>query len=313
MLNLLRSDLYRMTRIRGLRGELWQYASVLLFISCLEVGLTWFILQSGMGPAENVNLIKELATPSSFLGSTMLGSFSVLALAASFGMVEYTLPDLSEGYVKSLVSSPRGRALYLGEKILLAGIWSALMLALGCIFHLVILKVFLTIRLCHPGAGQPARLRPLASRRMACNLGNHGHRHDRRSDLPQKAPRLYLRVRPYQRPIPAYAQRARVLVWRHALLPATHRPRAHQHSHLDAQLRTAGVLQRRQHHVRYRDNPAAYRRRARLGMGRSHRRHLDSHRKRGLHRHQQTPRPVTTAPVPRGNAARTPQPAPPHL
>ena len=91
MLNLLRSDLYRMTRIRGLRGELWQYASVLLFISCLEVGLTWFILQSGMGPAENVNLIKELATPSSFLGSTMLGSFSVLALAASFGMVEYTL------------------------------------------------------------------------------------------------------------------------------------------------------------------------------------------------------------------------------
>ena len=145
MLNLLRSDLYRMTRIRGLRGELWQYASVLLFIACLEVGLTWFILQSGMGPAENVNLIKGLATPSSFLGSTMLGSFSVLALAASFGMVEYTFPDLSEGYVKSLVSSPRGRALYLGEKILLAGIWSVLMLALGCIFHLVILKVFLTM------------------------------------------------------------------------------------------------------------------------------------------------------------------------
>ena len=145
MLNLLRSDLYRMTRIRGLRGNLWQYASVLLFIACLEVGLTWFILQSGMGPAENVNLIKELATPSSFLGSTMLGSFSVLALAASFGMAEYTFADLSEGYVKSLVSSPRGRALYLNEKILLAGIWSALMLALGCIFHLVILQVFLTM------------------------------------------------------------------------------------------------------------------------------------------------------------------------
>ncbi len=145
MLNLLRSDLYRMTRIRGLRGNLWQYASVLLFIACLEVGLTWFILQSGMGPAENVNLIKGLATPSSFLGSTMLGSFSVLALAASFGMAEYTFADLSEGYVKSLVSSPRGRALYLNEKILLAGIWSALMLALGCIFHLVILQVFLTM------------------------------------------------------------------------------------------------------------------------------------------------------------------------
>lgn len=145
MLNLLRSDLYRMTRIRGLRGNLWQYASVLLFIACLEVGLTWFILQSGMGPAENVNLIKGLATSSSFLGSTMLGSFSVLALAASFGMAEYTFADLSEGYVKSLVSSPRGRALYLNEKILLAGIWPALMLALGCIFHLVILQVFLTM------------------------------------------------------------------------------------------------------------------------------------------------------------------------
>lgn len=87
MLNLLRSDLYRMTRIRGLRGNLWQYASVLLFIACLEVGLTWFILQSGMGPAENVNLIKGLATASSFLGSTMLGSFSVLALGCIFHLV----------------------------------------------------------------------------------------------------------------------------------------------------------------------------------------------------------------------------------
>lgn len=145
MLNLLRSDLYRITRIRGLRGSLWQYALVLLFIACLEVGLTWFILQSGMGPAENVTLIKELATPSSFLGNSLLGSFSVLALAASFGMVEYMHADLSEGYIKSLVCSPRARAAYLGEKIAFAGIWSALMLALGCIFHLIILQVFLTM------------------------------------------------------------------------------------------------------------------------------------------------------------------------
>lgn len=143
MLNLLRSDFYRVTRIRGLRGHLWQYASVLFFIACLEVGLTWFILQSGMGPAENVNLIKELSTPSVFLGSALLGSFSVLALAASFGMTEYTFTDLSDGYIKSLVSSPRAHVAYLVEKILFAGIWSALMLALGCVFHLIILQVFL--------------------------------------------------------------------------------------------------------------------------------------------------------------------------
>lgn len=145
MLNLLRSDIYRITRIRGLRGHLWQYALVLIFIACLEVGLTWFILQSGMGPAENANLIKGLSTPSVYLGSSMLGSFSVLALAASFGMTEYIFADLSDGFVKSLVSSPRGLVAYLGEKVIFAGIWSALMLVLGGIFHLIALQVFLSM------------------------------------------------------------------------------------------------------------------------------------------------------------------------
>ena len=51
MLNLLRSDLYRMTRIRGLRGNLWQYASVLLFIACLEGGpyLVYLAIRHGPG------------------------------------------------------------------------------------------------------------------------------------------------------------------------------------------------------------------------------------------------------------------------
>ena len=145
MLNLLRSDLYRITRIRGLRGHLWQYASVLLFIACLVVGLTWLIIQSGMGPEEGVDIIESLATPSAFLGKTMLGSFSVLALASSFGMAEYTFADLSDGYIKSLVSSSHGRIAYLGEKIVFAGIWTALMLALGCILNLLVLQVFLSM------------------------------------------------------------------------------------------------------------------------------------------------------------------------
>ena len=39
MLNLLRSDLYRCTRFRGLRGPLWQYLSVVLGVAILVVGL----------------------------------------------------------------------------------------------------------------------------------------------------------------------------------------------------------------------------------------------------------------------------------
>lgn len=49
MLNLLRSDLYRCTRFRGLRGPLWQYLSVVLGVAILVVGLNALIISQGLG------------------------------------------------------------------------------------------------------------------------------------------------------------------------------------------------------------------------------------------------------------------------
>ena len=49
MLNLLRSDFYRCTRLRGFRGALWQYLSVILGVAILEVGLNAFIISQGLG------------------------------------------------------------------------------------------------------------------------------------------------------------------------------------------------------------------------------------------------------------------------
>lgn len=43
MLNLLKSDLYRITRPRGLRGALWQYAGAVAAIFALVYMLFWFI------------------------------------------------------------------------------------------------------------------------------------------------------------------------------------------------------------------------------------------------------------------------------
>lgn len=80
MLNLLRSDLYRCTRFRGLRGPLWQYLSVVLGVAILVVGLNALIISQGLGELEAISVHESLATPSAFLGWSMFGSVSVVGL-----------------------------------------------------------------------------------------------------------------------------------------------------------------------------------------------------------------------------------------
>lgn len=147
MLNLLRSDFYRCTRLRGFRGALWQYLSVILGVAILEVGLNAFIISQGLGELEAINVQEALATPSVFLGSAMLGSISLVGIASAFGMVEWVFADLNDGYVKSLVSSLSGRLSYFTEKVVFSGIWAAMMLIAGIVCHLVCMQLLLALPL----------------------------------------------------------------------------------------------------------------------------------------------------------------------
>lgn len=129
MLRLIRSDWYRATRIRGLRGGFWQYALVLVGIAVLEIGLMRFGLSGGFGSAANIiNMAEDmgvLLSPSEYLGTCLFGSYSLLAFATSFGIIEQVFVDLTDGFGKTMVSSTRGRLAYFAEKVLFAGTWSA--------------------------------------------------------------------------------------------------------------------------------------------------------------------------------------------
>ena len=75
----------------------------------------------------------------------MFGSVSVVGLASAFGMVEWIFADLSDGYVKSLVSSLTGRLSYFVEKVVFSGIWAAMMLIAGVVCHLICMLLLLTL------------------------------------------------------------------------------------------------------------------------------------------------------------------------
>lgn len=129
MLRLIRSDWYRETRIRGLRGGFWQYALMLAGFAVLEIGLMRFGLAGGFGDAANIiNMAEDmgvLRSPSEYLGTCLFGSYSLLAFATSFGIIEQVFVDLTDGFGKTMVSSTRGRLAYFAEKVLFAGTWSA--------------------------------------------------------------------------------------------------------------------------------------------------------------------------------------------
>lgn len=77
----------------------------------------------------------------------MFGSVSVVGLASAYGMVEWMFADLSDGYVKSLVSSLTGRLSYFVEKVVFSGIWAAMTLIAGVVCHLICMLLLLTLPL----------------------------------------------------------------------------------------------------------------------------------------------------------------------
>ena len=133
MLNLIKSDLYRITRPRGLRGSLWQYGLVLALIY-LAYATFFLVLKI---PQVSANLaasgitmatMTEFSTPTQCIAS-MTGNLT--ALCATFMTVELALADLKSGFAKSVLSARTGRLSYVAGKIAFAGVVSAIVIALA--------------------------------------------------------------------------------------------------------------------------------------------------------------------------------------
>lgn len=133
MLNLIKSDLYRVTRPRGLRGSLWQYGLVLALVY-LAYATFFLVLKI---PQVSANLasagitmatMTEFSTPTQCIAS-MTGNLT--ALCATFMTVELALADLKSGFAKSVLSARTGRLSYIVGKIAFAGVVSAIVIALA--------------------------------------------------------------------------------------------------------------------------------------------------------------------------------------
>ncbi len=132
MLNLLRADLYRITRIRRLRGVFWQYL-ILLAVFILLDNAAWWISRLFDPPANTIPITIEYETTSVFALRLLGFGMPALVIACSFGALEILFHDLSNGFLKNTVSSARGRLAVFAEKILLVGIWSLMMMLTGIV------------------------------------------------------------------------------------------------------------------------------------------------------------------------------------
>lgn len=137
MLNIIKADLYRITRPRGLRGSFWQYLTAIVVVFLAVFGVFWFLSSPFMASTglENMTMNTWFTSPTGYL-ATMLGS--ILPLCVSFMVVELALADFKEGFVKSIVTARQGRLSYIGGRIVVAGAISALMIAISSAIVLVL-------------------------------------------------------------------------------------------------------------------------------------------------------------------------------
>lgn len=137
MLNLIRADLYRVTRLRGLRGRLPQYGLFYLAFALLLITIMWAF---GATPYTGDYTLAESGPVSltTALGGTFVSS-KVLILCCVFGSLSLAFEDIDRGFIKTICGSLSGRLSYFAGRILFAGIWSLIMLALATIVTLVLL------------------------------------------------------------------------------------------------------------------------------------------------------------------------------
>lgn len=131
MLHLITSDLYRITRPRGLRGSFWQYGIALAAVYAAVIALMFFARsQTYAALSGNAVIPSSFASPAAYFASMMS---NIVPLCTCFMVVELALADFKQGFVKSVLSARQGRLSYFGAKILFAGVLTALVIALATV------------------------------------------------------------------------------------------------------------------------------------------------------------------------------------
>lgn len=136
MLNLLKADLYRITRPRGLRGSLGQYGLAILLVYVFVYAMFALLNTPGLlydagDPAAASYL--TFASPTQCLSEMTLG---IVPLCAAYMTVELGLSDFKNGYIRSVVSARRGRLSYIGEKILMSAVIAAIVIMVASVIVL---------------------------------------------------------------------------------------------------------------------------------------------------------------------------------
>ena len=140
MLNLIKSDLYRITRPRGLRGSFWQYGIAILAAYGIVVALVAFA-NSQVFLDMTGGTIGDVVTKTSLTVyfADMLNG--LVPLCVAFMAVEHALAEFKSGYIKSVLSARSGRLSYITGKLLFVGVLSALMIVFATLVVLACLPV----------------------------------------------------------------------------------------------------------------------------------------------------------------------------
>ena len=140
MLNLIKSDLYRITRPRGLRGSFWQYGIAILAAYGIVMALVAFA-NSQMFLDMTGGTIGDVVTKASLTVyfADMLNG--LVPLCVAFMAVEHALAEFKNGYIKSVLSARSGRLSYIAGKLLFVGVLSALMIVFATLVVLACLPV----------------------------------------------------------------------------------------------------------------------------------------------------------------------------
>lgn len=143
MLNLLKSDLYRISRPLGLRGSLWQYGIAIVVVYVLIFLALFMLGQSALSSAftTSTDLLKEFTTftsPTQALASLTGG---IVPLCATFMSVELALADFKQGFIRTLTSARRGRQSYFAAKVISAGVVSFVLIAFSSALLLALIAL----------------------------------------------------------------------------------------------------------------------------------------------------------------------------
>ncbi len=131
MLNLIKSDLYRITRVRGLRGSFWQYFLAILVAYAIVVALMLFAktqTYAALSEGAANPVPSDFASYTAYLAS-MMGD--IVPLCVCFMVTEHGLQELKGNYARSVLSARAGRLSYFVGKVVFAGVLSAIMMLLS--------------------------------------------------------------------------------------------------------------------------------------------------------------------------------------